>query len=49
MRQLPLYAPALIFLVTIKKEKGTSEKLRRATILLKSDVNGPAWGDIKIS
>src|SRR5471030_1850270 len=34
---------------TIKKEKGTSEKLRRATILLKSDVDGPAWNDTKIS
>ena len=28
---------------TIKKETGTSEKLRRATILLKADANGPAW------
>ena len=34
---------------TIKKEKGTSEKLRRATILLKSDANEPAWDDAKIS
>src|SRR3977135_4102025 len=34
---------------TIKKEKGTSEKLRRATILLKADADGPAWGDAKIS
>ena len=34
---------------TIKKEKGTSEKLRRATILLKSDADGPAWNDAKIS
>jgi hypothetical protein len=34
---------------TIKKEKGKSEKLRRATILLKSDADGPAWGDAKIS
>ena len=33
----------------IKKEKGKSEKLRRATILLKSDVDGPAWDDAKIS
>jgi hypothetical protein len=32
---------------TIKKEKGKSEKLRRATILLKAD--GPAWDDAKIS
>lgn len=34
---------------TIKKEKGKSEKLRRAAILLKADANGPAWGDAKIS
>src|SRR5947199_8272065 len=34
---------------TIKKETGKSEKLRRATILLKADANGPAWGDAKIS
>jgi hypothetical protein len=27
----------------IKKEKGKSEKLRRATILLKADINGQAW------
>jgi hypothetical protein len=34
---------------TIKKETGKSEKLRRGTILLKADVDGPAWGDSKIS
>ncbi len=34
---------------TIKKEKGKSEKLRRATILLKGDADGPAWDDAKIS
>ena len=34
---------------TVKKEKGKSEKLRRATILLKADVDGPAWDDAKIS
>ena len=35
---------------TIKKETGKSEKLRRATILLKTDAkNGPAWDDAKIS
>ena len=34
---------------TIKKEKGTSEKLRRATILLKADADGPTWDDAKIS
>ena len=34
---------------TIKKETGKSEKLRRATILLKADADGPAWEDAKIS
>ena len=34
---------------TIKKEKGTSEKLRGAMILLKADAKGPAWHDTKIS
>ena len=34
---------------TIKKERGKSQKLRRATILLKADADGPAWGDAKIS
>ena len=34
---------------TIKGEKGKSEKLRRATILLKADADGPAWDDAKIS
>ena len=30
---------------TVKKEKGKSEKLRRAMILLKADVDGPGWKD----
>jgi hypothetical protein len=34
---------------TIKTEKGTSEKLRRAMILLKADADGPSWHDQKIS
>jgi Homeodomain-like domain len=34
---------------TIKKETGKSQKLRRATILLKADADGPAWDDAKIS
>jgi Homeodomain-like domain len=34
---------------TIKEQTGRSEKLRRATILLKADVDGPAWADAKIS
>ena len=34
---------------TIASEKGKSEKLRRATILLKADADGPGWTDEKIS
>lgn len=34
---------------TIKKEKGKSEKLRRATILLRADADGLGWNDAKIS
>ena len=30
---------------TIKDEKGKSEKLRRATILLRSDTNGQGWDE----
>ena len=33
----------------IKDQKGKSEKLRRAQILLKADVDGPGWKDEKIS
>jgi hypothetical protein len=34
---------------TVKNEKGKSEKLRRAVILLKADIDGPGWKDEKIS
>jgi hypothetical protein len=34
---------------TIAREKGKSEKLRRATILLKADADGSGWNDEKIS
>ena len=34
---------------TVKKLKGTSEKVRRAQVLLKADADGPAWGDSQIS
>ena len=34
---------------TVKNEKGKSEKLRRAVILLKADMDGPGWNDEKIS
>ena len=33
----------------VKKLKGTSQKVRRAQILLKADADGPAWTDSKIA
>jgi hypothetical protein len=33
----------------VKKLKGTSQKVRRANILLKADTNGPDWKDKKIA
>lgn len=33
----------------VKKLKGTSQKVRRANILLKADVDGPKWSDAKIA
>lgn len=33
----------------IKKLKGSSQKVRRAHILLKADANGPNWTDAKIA
>jgi len=33
----------------VKKLKGTGEKVRRAQILLKADVDGPAWTDVRIA
>ena len=33
----------------VKRLKGTSEKVRRAQILLKADVDGPGWSDTKIA
>ena len=33
----------------IQKLKGTSEKVRRAQILLKADADGPAWTDAQIA
>src|ERR1700682_6807350 len=33
----------------IKKLKGSSQKARRARILLKADVDGPGWSDTKIA
>src|ERR1700730_13045244 len=33
----------------VKKLKGSSQKVRRAQILLKADVDGPAWTDARIA
>lgn len=33
----------------IKKLKGSSQKFRRAQILLKADADGPAWTDVRIA
>ncbi len=33
----------------IKKLKGSSQKVRRAHILLKADAEGPAWSDMRIA
>ncbi len=33
----------------VKKLKGSSQKVRRAQILLKADVSGPNWTDQKIA
>ena len=35
--------------VVVKKLKGTGQKVRRAQILLKADVDGPNWTDEKIA
>jgi transposase len=33
----------------IKKLKGSSQKVRRAHILLKADADGPGWSDVQIA
>jgi hypothetical protein len=33
----------------VKRLKGSSEKVRRAQILLRTDADGPAWSDAKIA
>jgi hypothetical protein len=38
-----------ICLATIKKLKGSSQKVRRANILLKADADGPNWKDQDIA
>ncbi len=35
--------------LTVKKLKGTSQKVRRAQVLLKADADGPAWTDNQIA
>lgn len=35
--------------VVVKKLKGTSQKVRRAQMLLKADVEGPGWTDSQIA
>jgi len=36
-------------LEVVKKLKGSSQKVRRAQLLLKADADGPAWPDAKIA
>ena len=38
-----------VCLKTVRKDNGSSEKARRAQILLKADRNGPAWTDRHIA
>lgn len=38
-----------LLLDIVKKLKGTSQKVQRANILLRADVNGPNWTDAKIA
>src|SRR5271156_4320776 len=38
-----------VLLEVVKKLKGTSQKVRRAQVLLKADVNGPGWTDRQIA
>jgi len=33
----------------IKKLKGSSQKVRRAQLLLKADADGPAWPDVRLA
>ena len=33
----------------VKNLKGSSQKFRRAQILLKADADGPGWSDVKIA
>ena len=42
-------AERLVCNEVVKKLKGTSEKVRRAQVLLKADADGPGWTDQKIA
>ena len=33
----------------IKKLKGSSERFRRAQILIKADADGPGWSDVRVA
>src|SRR5439155_14281586 len=57
-RRYPMYKKYIVRLsdeergicqAVIKKLKGSSQKARRAQILLKADVDGPGWPDAKIA
>lgn len=39
----------VLLMDTVKKLKGTSQKVKRAQILLKADINGPSWTDARIA
>lgn len=42
-------AERCLLLEVVKKLKGSSQKVKRANILLKADVNGPGWTDARIA
>ena len=35
--------------IVVKKLKGSSQKVRRAQVLLKADADGPGWTDARIA
>jgi hypothetical protein len=39
----------VVLTAVVKKLKGSSQKVRRAQILLKADADGPAWTDAKVA
>lgn len=42
-------AERALLLQVVRKLKGTSQKVRRAQVLLKADADGPAWTDARIA